>query len=50
MAFHPGHIVPSLVFTNDPLLQGRFLYRYTNQSSWWAEFHEIPIKPPTCPS
>ncbi|GAB3792599.1 hypothetical protein GCM10028868_08060 [Virgibacillus kimchii] len=30
-AFHPGHVVPGIDFSNDPLLQGRlfFLYRYT---------------------
>lgn len=30
VAFHPGHLVPGIDFTNDPLLQGRlfFLYRY----------------------
>ena len=30
-AFHPGHIVPGIDFTNDPLIAGTsfFLYRYT---------------------
>ncbi len=30
VAFHPGHLVPGIDFTNDPLLQGRlfFLYRH----------------------
>ncbi|UNB77372.1 catalase [Escherichia coli] len=39
-AFHPGHIVPGLDFTNDPLLQGRlFSYADTQiQSSWRAKF------------
>jgi catalase len=27
-AFHPGHVVPGIDFTNDPLLQGR-LFSYT---------------------
>ena len=31
VAFHPGHIVPGIDFTNDPLLQGRLflLHRYS---------------------
>lgn len=29
VAFHPGHIVPGIDFTNDPLLQGR-LFSYTD--------------------
>ncbi len=31
VAFHPGHLVPGIDFTNDPLLQGRLfsLYRHT---------------------
>lgn len=30
-AFHPGHIVPGIDFSNDPLLQGRLLlHRYAN--------------------
>jgi len=30
VAFHPGHLVPGIDFSNDPLLQGRlfFLYRH----------------------
>ena len=28
-AFHPGHVVPGIDFTNDPLLQGR-LFSYTD--------------------
>ncbi|WP_145411409.1 catalase, partial [Paenibacillus xylanexedens] len=28
-AFHPGHIVPGIDFSNDPLLQGR-LFSYTD--------------------
>ena len=36
VAFHPGHIVPGIDFTNDPLLQGR-LFSYTDtQLSGWA--------------
>ncbi|WP_058909793.1 catalase HPII [Entomohabitans teleogrylli] len=50
-AFHPGHIVPGLDFTNDPLLQGR-LFSYTDTQIsrlGGANFHEIPINRPTCP-
>ncbi len=50
-AFHPGHIVPGLDFTNDPLLQGR-LFSYTDTQIsrlGGPNFHEIPINRPTCP-
>jgi len=45
VAFHPGHIVPGIDFTNDPLLQGRlFSYTDTQLSRLGsANFHEIPI-------
>lgn len=45
VAFHPGHIVPGLDFTNDPLLQGRlFSYTDTQLSRLGSpNFHEIPI-------
>lgn len=45
VAFHPGHIVPGLDFTNDPLLQGR-LFSYTDTQLTRLgspNFHEIPI-------
>ena len=29
VAFHPGHVVPGIDFSNDPLLQGR-LFSYTD--------------------
>ncbi|HHE0256827.1 TPA: catalase HPII, partial [Yersinia enterocolitica] len=51
VAFHPGHIVPGLDFTNDPLLQGR-LFSYTDTQIsrlGGPNFHEIPINKPTCP-
>src|SRR5690606_11240033 len=46
IAFHPGHIVPGIDFTNDPLLQGRlFSYTDTQLSRLGGpNFHEIPIK------
>lgn len=48
IAFHPGHIVPGIDFTNDPLLQGRlFSYIDTQLSRLGGpNFHEIPINRP----
>ncbi|WP_160137755.1 catalase [Chryseobacterium sp. c4a] len=45
VAFHPGHIIPGIDFTNDPLLQGRlFSYTDTQLSRLGSpNFHEIPI-------
>ena len=45
VAFHPGHLVPGIDFTNDPLLQGRlFSYTDTQLSRLGGpNFHEIPI-------
>ena len=51
VAFHPGHIVPGIDFTNDPLLQGR-LFSYTDTQLTrlgGPNFAEIPINRPTCP-
>ena len=51
VAFHPGHVVPGIDFTNDPLLQGR-LFSYTDTQLirlGGANFHEIPINRPKCP-
>lgn len=48
VAFHPGHIVPGIDFTNDPLLQGR-LFSYTDTQLirlGGPNFHEIPINRP----
>lgn len=48
VAFHPGHIVPGIDFTNDPLLQGR-LFSYTDTQLirlGGPNFHEIPINKP----
>lgn len=45
IAFHPGHVVPGIDFTNDPLLQGR-LFSYTDTQLFRLgspNFHEIPI-------
>ncbi|SEW54152.1 catalase HPII [Chitinophaga arvensicola] len=51
VAFHPGHIVPGIDFTNDPLLQGRlFSYTDTQLSRLGSpNFHEIPINRPIAP-
>ncbi len=45
IAFHPGHVVPGIDFSNDPLLQGRlFSYTDTQLSRLGGpNFHEIPI-------
>lgn len=48
VAFHPGHIVPGIDFTNDPLLQGR-LFSYLDTQLirlGGPNFHEIPINRP----
>ncbi|MBY0315018.1 MAG: catalase, partial [Bdellovibrionales bacterium] len=51
VAFHPGHVVPGIDFSNDPLLQGRlFSYTDTQLSRLGGpNFHEIPINRPKCP-
>nr|MBA3241061.1 catalase [Acidobacteriota bacterium] len=51
VAFHPGHIVPGIDFTNDPLLQGR-LFSYTDtqlKRLGSPNFHEIPINRSVAP-
>ena len=51
VAFHPGHLVPGIDFTNDPLLQGRlFSYMDTQLTRLGGpNFHEIPINRPVAP-
>lgn len=51
IAFHPGHIVPGIDFSNDPLLQGRlFSYTDTQLSRLGSpNFHEIPINRSVAP-
>jgi catalase len=51
VAFHPGHVVPGIDFSNDPLLQGRlFSYTDTQLSRLGSpNFHEIPINRPITP-
>jgi catalase len=50
-AFHPGHVVPGIDFSNDPLLQGR-LFSYTDTQLLrlgGPNFHELEINRPRCP-
>ncbi|MCB2253578.1 catalase HPII [Pseudomonas chlororaphis] len=51
VAFCPGHIVPGIDFSNDPLLQGRlFSYTDTQLSRLGGpNFHELPINRPLVP-
>lgn len=51
VAFHPGHVVSGIDFTNDPLLQGRlFSYLDTQLTRLGGpNFHEIPINRPLVP-
>ncbi|KAF1855728.1 hypothetical protein Lal_00001570 [Lupinus albus] len=51
VAFHLGHIVPGIDFSNDPLLQGR-LFSYTDTQLTrlgGPNFQEIPINRPVVP-
>jgi len=51
VAFNPGHLVPGIDFSNDPLLQGR-LFSYTDTQLsrlGGSNFHEIPINRAVCP-
>ena len=51
VAFHVGHVVPGIDFSNDPLLQGR-LFSYTDTQLLrlgGPNFHEIPINRPVVP-
>ena len=51
VAFHLGHIVPGIDFSNDPLLQGR-LFSYTDTQLTrlgGPNFQEIPINRPIVP-
>lgn len=48
VAFNPGHVVPGIDFTNDPLLQGR-LFSYTDTQLirlGGPNFHQIPVNRP----
>ena len=51
VAFHPGHVVPGIDFSNDPLLQGR-LHAYTDAhlARLGGPNHgELPINRGVCP-
>jgi catalase len=51
VSFNPGHVVPGIDLTNDPLLQGR-LFSYTDTQLirlGGPNSHEIPINRPVCP-
>ena len=51
VAFHPGHVVSGIDFSNDPLLQGR-LFSYTDtqlKRLGGPNFHEIPINRSVAP-
>ncbi|WP_426058601.1 catalase [Hymenobacter sp. B1770] len=51
VAFHPGHVVPGIDVTNDPLLQGR-LFSYVDTQLLrlgGPNFQEIPINRPVAP-
>ncbi|MBD2310574.1 catalase [Desertifilum sp. FACHB-1129] len=51
VAFHPGHVVPGIDFSNDPLLQGR-LFSYLDTQLirlGGPNFAEIPINRSACP-
>ena len=51
VAFHPGHVVPGIDVSNDPLLQGRlFSYTDTQLSRLGGpNFHELPVNRPLAP-
>jgi catalase len=51
VAFHPGHIVPGIDFSNDPLLQGR-LFSYIDTQLLrlgGPNFHQLPINRSVAP-
>jgi len=51
VAFHPGHLLPGMDFTNDPLLQARLFSYIDTQITRLGgpNFHELPINRPLCP-
>lgn len=51
VAFHPGHVVPGIDFSNDPLLQGRlFAYSDAQLARLGGPNHaELPINRGVCP-
>lgn len=51
VAFNPGHLVPGIDFSNDPLLQGRLVSYSDSQRARMGgpNFHELPINRAVCP-
>src|SRR5690554_7856899 len=51
VAFHPGHVVPGIDVTNDPLLQARLFFYVDTQLNRFnsANFAEVPINRPLAP-
>lgn len=51
VAFHPGHVVPGIDVSDDPLLQGR-LFSYTDTQLirlGGPNFHQLPVNRPLAP-
>ena len=50
-AFHPGHLVPGIDVTEDPLLQGRLFSYLDTQLNRFnsANFNQLPINRPVAP-
>jgi catalase len=51
-AFHPGHLVPGIDFSHDPLLQGR-LFAYTDSQLTrlgGPNYHELPVNRSLAPA
>jgi catalase len=50
-AFHPGHLVPGIEFTSDPLLQGRLMSYTGSQIARLGgpNYNALPINRPVCP-
>lgn len=51
VAFHPGHVVPGIDVTNDPLLQARLFSYVDTQLNRFnsVNFKEVPINRPVAP-
>ncbi len=51
VAFNPGHLVPGIDFSNDPLLQGRLFSYADSQLSRMSSpnYQALPINRPACP-
>jgi catalase len=51
VAFHPGHLVPGIEFSNDPLLQGRLMSYTGSQIARLGgpNLRELPINRAVCP-